>query len=289
MNYAIHLLIMIGIYLIAAYSLNLVVGFAGLLSLSHAAFYGTGAYLYVLFSMKLGFPFIPAVLSAFVLTGILAFLLSFPALKFRKDYFVLVTLGFQMIFFSILYNWVKVTRGPYGIPGIPRPEIFGYQVSNTWEFLILVVIVDIISISILFLLYSSPFGLSLKALREDELSAESIGKPAFSFFLKAFTISGAFAAISGSLYASYVTYIDPTSFTIDESIFQVSLLLLGGSGNKLGPFIGTVLMILLPEALRFVGLPDSIAANMRQIIYGLTLVLLMLFRPQGIAGEYEVR
>ena len=289
MNYVLHLLIMIGIYLIAAYSLNLVVGFAGLLSLSHAAFYGTGAYLYVLFSMKLGLSFIPSIVGAFLLTGILAFLLSFPALRFRKDYFVLVTLGFQMIFFSILYNWVKVTRGPYGIPGIPGPNIFGYRINTTWEFLILVAIIDIISIGILFLLYSSPFGLSLKALREDELSAEALGKPAFSFFMKAFTLSGAFAAVSGVLYASYVTYIDPTSFTIDESIFQVALLLLGGSGNKLGPFVGTVVIILLPEALRFVGMPDSIAANMRQIIYGLTLVVLMLFRPQGIAGEYEVR
>ncbi len=289
MNYVIHLLIMTGIYLIAAYSLNLVVGFSGLLSLAHAAFYGIGAYLYVLFSMKLGLSFIPALLVAFVLTGLLAFLISIPALRFRKDYFVLVTLGFQMIFFAILYNWVKVTKGPYGIPGIPRPHIFGHEVSALWEFLVLVVVLDIISAGILFLLYSSPFGLSLKALREDELSAEAMGKSAFSFFMKAFTISGAFAAIPGALYAGYVTYIDPTSFTIDESIFQVALLLLGGSGNKLGPFVGTVVMILLPEALRFVGLPDSIAANMRQVIYGLTLVLLMLFRPQGIAGEYEVR
>ncbi len=288
MNYIIHLLIMIGIYLILSYSLNLIIGYGGLLSLCHAAFYGMGAYVYVLFSMKFGLPFIPSLIASLFFTGLFAFLLSFPALKFRKDYFVVATLGVQMIFFSILYNWVDVTRGPYGIPGIPVPEIFGYKVNELWKYLILVSIINIVFIGILFLIYNSPFGLTLKALREDEVAAKSLGKYPFSYFKKAFTISGGIAAISGAIYACYVTYIDPTSFTIDESIFQVALLLFGGSGNKKGPFVGTVFMILLPEGLRFLGMPDTIAANMRQIIYGLTLIILMLFRPQGIAGEFEV-
>lgn len=289
MNYIIHLLIMIGIYLIIAYSLNLLVGFGGLLSLSHAAFYGIGAYFYVLFAMKVGFSFIPSLLLSVFLTGMIAFLISFPALKFRGDYFVVVTLGVQMIIFVILYNWVSVTRGPYGIPGIPRPEIFGIEVSSMVGYLILVAILDVIFLGILFIIYSSPFGLSLKSLRENEKAAESIGKSPFRIFLQAFTISGAIAAVSGTLYACYITYIDPTSFTLDESVFQVVILLLGGSGNKKGPFIGTLIMILLPEVLRFMGFPDSIAANMRQIIYGVILVILMYFRPQGIAGEFEVR
>ena len=289
MNYLLHLLIMIGIYLVLAYSLNLLTGFGGLLSLSHAAFYGIGAYLYVLFSMKLGLSFLPSLLVAVCLTGIFAFLLGIPALRFRGDFFVFVTLGFQMIIFVILYNWIKVTRGPYGIPGIPRPRIFGWEPNTLFQFLILVLLLDFIFIGLLFVLYDSPFGLSLKALRENERAAEALGKSAFRLFLWAFAIAGGVAAVSGALYASYITYIDPTSFTLNESIFQVALLLLGGSGNKKGPFVGTVIMILLPEALRFLGMPDTIAANMRQIIYGLTLIFLMYFRPQGIAGEFEVK
>ncbi len=148
---------------------------------------------------------------------------------------------------------------------------------------------NFIFLGILFLIYDSNFGLILKALREDEISCESLGKSSFSYFHKAFVISASIAAVSGALYASYMTYIDPTSFTLNESIFVVTILCLGGSGNKNGPILGVLVMILLPEFLRFIGLPDSIAANLRQIIYGLILVILMFKRPQGIAGEFEVR
>lgn len=286
MNYILHLLVMIGIYLMVAYSLNLVIGFSGLLSLTHAAFYGIGAYAFTLLSIHFHIPFVWALILAFIITGILAYILGFPALKFRGDSFVLVTLGFQMIIFTILYNWVKLTRGPYGIPGIPRPVIFGWEIDAIWEYLVLVIFINLIVGYALFAIYDSPYGLALKALRDDETAAKALGKPAFRYFHYAFTLGGAFAAIPGALYATYVTYIDPTSFTLQESIFQVVILLLGGAGNKIGPFLGVVIMIILPELLRFLGLPNTIAPNVRQIIYGLALLLLMYYRPKGIAGEF---
>lgn len=289
MNYIFHLLVMIGIYLILSYSLNLLIGFSGLLSLTHAAFYGIGAYIYTLISIKFGFSFIPSLTIAFIGTAIISLTISVPALRFRGDFFVFSTLGFQMIFFAIAYNWISLTRGPYGIPGIPRPLVFGWEINEIWEFLILIIFLNLIICGLLFLLYDSPFGLVLKSLREDEKAAEALGKSSFSYFLKAFVLSGSIASISGALFASYMTYIDPTSFTLDESIFLVTILLLGGSGNKIGPFLGVLIMILVPEALRFLGLPDSIAANLRQIIYGIALIVLMYFRPKGIAGEYEVK
>ena len=127
----------------------------------------------------------------------------------------------------------------------------------------------------------------LKAIREDELSAVSLGKNVWWFKIIAFAISSGIAAIAGGLYAGYITYIDPTSFTLDESIFIISIVLVGGSGNFRGPIIGAVLMILLPEVLRFLGIQDSIAPNLRQIIYAMILILLMRYRPQGLAGEYR--
>ncbi len=289
MNYVFHLLVMIGIYAILAYSLNLLVGFSGLLSLCQAAFYGIGAYAYALLSLKLHLGFIPSLFGAIGLTLLISILAGIPSLKFRGDFFVFVTLGFQMIVFLILYNWVSLTRGPYGIPGIPRPTVFGWEINEIWEFLVLVIFINLIFSGLLFLVYDSNFGLILKALREDEIACESLGKSAFSYFLKAFAISASVAAVSGALYASYMTYIDPTSFTLNESIFLVTILCLGGSGNKKGPFVGVLIMLLLPEFLRFIGLPDSVAANLRQIIYGLILVILMYKRPQGVAGEFEVR
>jgi len=289
MNYILHLLIMIGIYLILSYGLNLVVGFGGLLSLCQAVFYGIGAYASTLLMMKTGISFVPAIFISMVITGLFALIVGVPALRFRGDSFVLVTLGLQMIVFTILYNWVDFTRGPYGIPGIPRPVIAGYKFSALHDYLLLVAVFLVIIIGILFIIYKSPFGLAVKALRDDEMAAEGLGKSPVHLFLYAFVISGMVASLSGGLYATYVTYIDPTSFTLDESIFILAILLVGGTGNRIGPFIGTVFMILLPEALRFLGLPDTVAPNVRQMIYGLTLIVLMFFRPQGIAGEYKVQ
>jgi len=289
MSYLLHLLIMIGIYSMAAFSLNLVVGYGGLLSLCHAAFYGIGAYAYALLALKFAVPFIPAVLGAIAITAALALLISFPALRFRGDLFVFVTLGFQMIVFVILYNWIDLTGGPYGIPGIPRPSFFGHGVHDLREYAILVAAANLILLPLIFALYRSPFGLTLKALREDERASTSLGIHGFLLFFQAMVLSAAFVAVPGALYAAYVTYIDPTSFSLQESIFQVAILLLGGSGNRKGPLVGVIIMLLLPEALRFLGLPDTIAPNVREIIYGGMLIVLMYVRPQGIAGEFKVR
>lgn len=294
MEYFLHILIMIGIYSLIAYSLNLSMGYCGLLNLAPAAFYGIGAYGFTLvmtkgnlFNVIPGLSFLISLICAAVITGIIAFLSGIPALKFRKDSFVLVTLGFQIIIFTILYNWISFTKGPYGISGIPRPNILGWQIDALWEYLILIAIINALVLFFLFKLYRSPFGLTLKALRDNEIGAQSIGISARKQFLRAFTISGAFIAIPGALYACYVTYIDPTSFSLEESIFQVVILSLGGTGNRKGPIIGVLFMIILPEILREIGLPDTIAPNVRQMIYGAILVFLMFVRPQGLWGEFK--
>ena len=230
-----------------------------------------------------------AVIGAALAGGLVALLIGLVALRFRGDFFVFTTLGFQMIVFVVLYNWTGLSRGAFGIYGIPRPELFGWQVRTLGEYALLVGLANAIILPILFVLYRSPFGLSLKALRENERAAESLGISAFHQHLSAFVIAGMFAAVAGALYASYVTYIDPTSFNLRESIFIVAMLLLGGSGNIRGPILGAAVMILLPEILRFVGLPSAIAPNVREIIYGLTLVLLMYWRPKGLAGDYGLR
>ena len=288
MNYLLHLLIMISIYTILSLSLNLPVGFAGLLSLAQAAFYGIGAYVSTLFMMQAGFSFTGAVGVAVVFSALLSLLVSYPSTRLKGDYFVLASLAFQIIVYTILYNWVDLTRGPYGIPGIPRPRIWGVSFDTNYKFLLLSGVIALTFSVIAWRLYNSPFGLVLKAIREDELSTISIGKNVRKFKILAFAISSGFAAVAGALYATYVTYIDPTSFNLDESIFILSVVLVGGSGNLRGPIVGAFLMILLPEALRFLGIPDSIAPNVRQIVYALILLGLMRFRPQGVAGEFNL-
>lgn len=288
MNYLLHIIIMICIYVILSLSLNLLVGYTGLLSLCHAAFYGIGAYTTTLLMIKLNFNFFPALFAGSLVAIIISFVVSIPSLRLKGDYFVLASLGFQIIVFSLLYNLVGLTRGPYGIPGIPRPNIFGLTIDSIPAFFIFSIIICNIIILLSFLLYHSPFGRVLKAIREDELVCLSLGKNIVKFKIQAFAIAAGIAAIAGSMYAVYVTYIDPTSFTIDESIFIIAIVLVGGSGNLKGPIIGTVFMIVLPEVLRFLGIPDTIAPNIRQMIYGGVLVYLMSNRPQGIAGEYRM-
>ena len=288
MNYFLHLLVMIGIYLPLAYSLNLALGFGGLLSLAHAAFYGIGAYAFTLMLTGAQVHSLVALATAVAVTGLIALATGTVSLRFRGDLFLFVTLGFQMIVFVLLYNWVDLTRGSYGIPGIPRPSLFGLVCRTPLHYTGLVMVMNALLLPLLFALYRSPFGRTLKALRENEVAAASLGINPYRIYIQAFVLSAAFAAVPGAFYASYVTYIDPTSFTLKESIFIAAILLLGGSGNRIGPFLGVLVMLLLPEGLRFVGLPDAVAHNLREIIYGLMLAVLMYIRPQGIAGEYRM-
>lgn len=286
MNYALHVIILVSLYTILGLSLNLSVGYGGMLSLCHAAFYGIGAYASTLLMIKAGLPFLPSLLAAVLLTGIAAQLISIPSSRFHGDFFVLATLGFQMIATSLFHNWTGLTQGPYGIPGIPKPSVFGLRINSPDKFFIFTMIASTAVCFLTWRVVHSPFGRTLQAVRDDELAAMAMGKDVLRFRRTAFTIGGALAGCAGVLFASYATYIDPTSFTLDESVFILSVVIIGGTGNLRGPILGAVVVVLLPELLRFFRIPDAVAANARQIIYGLLLVLMMRFRPQGIAGKY---
>jgi len=287
MNYLLHILIMINIYVMLTLSLNIVVGYSGLLSFCQAAFYGIGAYTATLLMMNFGLGFIPSLIFAIIITMILSFIIGVPSLRLRGDYFVLATLGFQIIVFVILYNWISLTRGPYGIPGIPQPDVWGWKVNSLVEYFFLTSILGGMVWGLMFLILKSPFGRVLKAIREDEIAVAALGKNVPKLKTQSFVLGASFAAIPGVLFATYMRYIDPTSFTLTESIFILSIIIIGGTGNFSGPVVGSIILVILPEILRFLQIPDSIAANMREIIYGTILILLLRYRPQGILGEYQ--
>lgn len=286
MEYILHIIIMLNIYIVLVLSANLPIGMANLLSMCQAAFYGIGAYLSAFFLMQFDLPFVAIAAMVMFVTGLSSCVVSLASVKLKGDYFILASLGFQMIVYTVLYNWTDVTRGPYGIPGIPGIKILGlWPLPGIWGYFILTTLVCLAVIIVFKRIKYSPYGRVLKAMRSDELSVQALGRNTVLFKSWAFFLSAAFSALAGLFYASYVTYIDPTSFTLDESIFIVSALFIGGVGNIKGPVLGAVFVVLLPEVLRFVGMPDTFAANMRQIIYGLALVLVMYFRPQGLWGE----
>lgn len=298
--YLLHLATLIALYALMAYSLNLVVGFGGMLVFCHAAFFGIGAYAFAL--MRIGgqpgseqllvaatLPFGWALLFAVLAAALAAWVVGLVIARFRGDVLVFATMGFQMIVFTVIYNATGLTGGAFGLPGIPRPEFLGVRLDSPARLLALVLAVDAVVLPTLIWLYRSSLGLRLRAVRDDERAATSMGVDAGQERLVALTIAGACAGLAGGLLASYSTYIDPSYFTLRESLFVVSMLLLGGSGNSRGPIVGVAAVVLLPELLRFAGLPEATAGNIREVIYAAALVALMYWRPQGLAGAYSVR
>ena len=279
---------LVSIYAILAMSLNLVVGYTGLLSITQAAFYGIGAYATAILITSFGINFFLSIIVGMIIAALAAFIIGYVLSKFDGDYFALGSFGFNIIIFSIFLNWQGLTRGPLGIPGIDRPSIFGFIFSDNISFLILAVIFAIITYFSSQYIVNSSFGRVLKAIREDEKAIQIFGYKTHYYKLIIFMIGAMIASIAGSLFASYLTFIDPSSFNLNESIFILSIIILGGLANNKGAIWGAVFLILLPEALRFVGFPTDVAAQMRQIVYGLILVFLMLYRPQGLMGEYKL-
>lgn len=288
MEYLIHLAILFAIYGILGISLNLVVGYTGLLSVTHAAFYGIGAYATAILLTSFGVNFFISVIVAIIISSVAALLIGLILSKFDDDYYALASFGFNIIIFSVFLNWQELTRGPLGIPGISKPSLFGLDFSSNLSFLGLSLIFLVLIYLISRFIVSSSFGRVLKAIREDEKVIQIFGYNTLYYKLAIFIISAAMASVAGSLFASYITFIDPSSFWLMESIFILAIVILGGLSNLKGSLLGALFLILLPEALRFVGLPNDIAAQMRQVIYGVILILLMLYRPQGLAGEYKL-
>jgi branched-chain amino acid transport system permease protein len=216
---------------------------------------------------------------------VLALVVSAIALRTVDDYFIICTLGIQVVIFSLMNNWMSLTRGPLGIPGIPNIQLWGIDIKSKLAFLLLTLFFVGLTFFFLKKLTSSSFGRTLRSLSEDEIFTQSLGKNVYLAKVVAFTISAMIAAIPGTLYAHYISYIDPTSFTVDESIFILSIVIIGGMRNLWGSVIAAAFLVLLPEALRFVGMPSAIAANMRQIIYGGILIFMMFRYSRGFAGE----
>lgn len=285
MEYLLHLLILVGIYAMLSQSLNLSAGFGGMISLAHAGFYGVGAYAAALLSVNLHLPFLLVLPIAMLLSGLLALIVSSIALRTIDDYFIICTLGIQVVIFAVMNNWMSLTKGPLGIPGIPGIQLFGINVESKWAFLLLTLTFVALIFVFLKKLTGSSFGRTLRALSEDEIFTQSLGKNVYLSKIIAFTVSAMLASISGVLYAHYISYIDPTSFTVDESIFILSIVIIGGMRNLWGGAIAATFLVFLPELLRFVGLPNSIAANMRQIIYGGILIFMMFRYSKGFIGK----
>lgn len=288
MEYLINLGILFCIYGMLALSLNLVVGMTGLLSLAQAAFYGIGAYATAIGMTTLGWGFFPTILLGLLVNSLLAFVVGKILSRFQGDYYAIVSAGLSIIVFSVLLNWKSVTNGPLGIFGIGKPEILGFGFYSNSSFLILSLIFLALAYVIYVLIDKSSFGRALKAIREDEQLARVMGYNAKHFKSIIFVLSAAMSGVAGAMFASYIAFIDPSTFQLKEGIFLFTIIIVGGLSSAWGSIVGALILISLPEILRFVGLPYETAAQLQQIIYGGMLVLMMVLKPQGLFGKYRM-
>lgn len=280
--YFLRTLIIVGVYIVLALSLNFVVGFAGQLSIGHVGFYAVGAYTTALLTVQFGVPFWIAFILSAVTAALMGLAIGVPILRLKGDYLAIATIGFAEIIRLVLINWTDFTRGPAGIPGIPSPSIFGFSLSTNTHWYYFILLLVFITVIISYRLLNSRLGRALIAIRDDEIAAEAMGvRPAYLKVL-VFTLGAALAGLAGGFFASYIHYVNPDSFVYLESVTILMMVVLGGIGSIPGVIIGAIILTILPEALREVDL-------YRYAIYGLLLIEMMIVRPQGVVSMESLK
>jgi branched-chain amino acid transport system permease protein len=286
-EYLYHIAVLAGLYVIVTTSLNIAVGFTGIPALGHSAFYLVGAYTSALLALNCGLSPWLALPFAALVGWIFGWLVGLLSARLGGDFLALATFSFAVISHSVANNWVSVTRGPMGLPGIPSPSLgpWNFESAAAWIPWILAVAVAVFVLCQRIAL--SPYGRLLKGIREDELVASSLGVEVRMIKRQVLAFSAACTGITGGLYAHYVAFIDPSSFTPLESFVMLLMVVFGGMGSLAGSIVGAVLLVVIPEALRFAGMPGELAAPFRQTMYGAILIILVIYRPQGLLGKYR--
>ena len=290
------------IWAILIVSLNLVVGFTGLLSVGHIGFFGVGAYAMAILTSSTDYsqlrtdsiptfewPFFAALPVSVILAGVVAIVVGAVLNRFRDDIFVLVSFGFAIISFNVFLSLRGVTRGAFGIHDVARPEIFGWRLNGELEFLVFVLVLLSLVVLVCWFIVTSSFGRVLTAIREDEQAIEVFGYQATHYKMVVWTVSAMMAGLAGGLFASWTSFIDPNSFVLLESMLLVCIVILGGLATIWGSLLGAMAFVLLEEGMRFLPfIPDVYVGQARLVVLGVMLVLLMLFRPQGLVGRYRL-
>ncbi len=280
-------LIYTAIYALMAIGQNIITGYGGMLSLCQAGFYAIGAYTTAILTTTCGFNFWATLPFAVLITAAFGFLIGMPTLRLRGDYLAIATLGFGEIVRNVLTNWVSLTNGPMGIRRIPKISIFGYQIgqANKGVFLILIWAFVLVVFFLARRLARSRMGRALAAIREDEIAANSMGINPTKYKVTAFMLGASCAGVAGSFYVAYMGSVMPGSFTFMISIMVLCMVVLGGMGNFGATILGAFIIELIDYLPRLLGVTNLIPAQFKQVIFGLILVVMMIWRPQGLLGR----
>ena len=267
------------VYLILAIGLNLTLGYAGQISLAHAAFMAFGSYAVAILGQR-GLPFELGLLIGTALGFGWGLVVGFPALKVKHHYLAMVTLGFTIIVFLVLRNWESLTGGSFGISGIGRPAWGPLSFRSDRAYYLYILGWAAMVVASAYWILTSRWGRAFRAIRENEMRAETLGVNLRNYKLMAFAIGAAYAGVGGALFAPLLGYIDPNAYTLDRSIQFLMMVVMGGLGRFEGPFIGAIVVTVLPEFLRA-------SEGLYLIIYALAVILLMLFMPKGLVGLWD--
>ncbi|CAN5497120.1 branched-chain amino acid ABC transporter permease [soil metagenome] len=274
--YILHIGIMTGIYVLLVQSLNIMLGYSGLLSLATPALFGMGAYASALLSMKFGWDATLTFACATAIGAVTGVALGVPSLRLSRHSFVIVTLSVTLLLQLVASNWIDLTRGSLGIADIPAARLLGFTLGSKTAWLAFMAVLSLLAIAATWSIVSSRLGRAMIAVRDNEPLAIAAGIDVLKMRLFAFACSGAFAGLAGACYAHYLTFIDPGIFGFSISESLLVMVILGGSGTLWGPVVGAVIFTALPEVLRM-------APEMKSLLYGTLLLLIVLFMPQGMA------
>lgn len=281
-EYEIHLAILIVLYFILVQSFNLTFGLGRLFNLAHVASYAIGAYATALLSTSLGWGTYACVSSSMVSGALLAFLIGAISARLQHDYFAIGSMAFSAVVTAILVNWKSVTGGVLGVAGIPRPTVFGHELTENLEFLKFEGALCLIVMTFLWLLFRNRFARALRAQSEHEAAAQSLGCDPGAARLVAFVVASACAGLAGSLYAYYFNYIDPSSFSLTEMVFIMTVAVVGKPGSFWGACAATCFLVLLPEGLRQAEFSPDVLGPMRQLCYAVIMFIVVVLNREKL-------
>jgi len=280
-EYSIQLLTLISIYIIIVISLNLSIGFTGLINLGHMVFFGIGAYTSAILTLQ-GIPWYIAIFIAGILASIFGIIIAAITSRLKGDYLAMVTLGLVFIAIAVARNWISLTRGALGLPGVPD------IIRNNFYYMIFAMITAVASIIFFYFLINLETGKILQAIRDDETATAILGKNTYFYKILSMAISTFFVGIAGSLFAHHINFVDPTIFDLEFFVIILAMLIAGGLASLKGSIIGVVALFTLTEAVRFVVVAPALVGAVREMLFAVILITILIFKPRGIFGRVDV-
>lgn len=269
------------IYVIVVLSLNLAFGFTGLVNLGHMAFFGFGAYTSAILTLK-GVPWYVALPLSGILVAIIGAAIAAITVRLKGDYFQIVTLGLAFISIAVSRNWISLTRGALGLPGVPD------IIKDNFYYMMFVLAITILCVIFFYWLEDTEAGKIFQAIRDDETAAAVLGKNTYSYKILSITISTFFAGVAGSLFAHFINFVDPTIFDLEFLVLMLAFLIVGGLASIKGSIIGIFALQIIYESLRFVAINPELVGAVRNMLFMSALIIILIYKPRGIFGKVDV-